>query len=307
MLCYVFLYFVMLCYILIYLFIYIFIYLFIYLRKHFPEELKIFYHNWLIYLSNNKETSNDHFSVFNIDDELLKNFMKSSYFSIKYICIKENETTTKRKARNTGHRSSKRIKLNNEESLISDNSNEDSPNSKSNKSTKYKYIRIVDDDEIEEMILSEEIQYRKKNIDITINSENQIINVGHPPKEPDIYVDSAFNCLKEHQIEGIRFLWKNIIEYKRGCIFAHAMGLGKTLQIIAFLVTLKQTQLSKAIKIPKILTTGRIMIIVPASLLKNWEEEFIKWIPEDQPDILGNIYTIQGKHINKNFLKKKLI
>jgi len=232
-----------------------------------------------------------------MNDELLKDFMKSSYFSIKYLCIKENEKSSKRKSRNSSYGSSKRLKLNEEESDSSDNNSENSSRSKSNKSNKYKYVRIVGDDEIEETILSEKIKYRKKNLDVSINSEKQIINIGHSPKEPDIYIDNAFNCLKEHQIEGIRFLWKNIIDYKRGCIFAHAMGLGKTLQIISFLVTLKQTQLSKAIRIPKILTTGRIMIIVPASLLKNWEEEFIKWMPENQPDILGNIYTIQGKYI----------
>jgi len=267
-------------------------------EKHFPEELKIFYHNWLIYLSNKKENSNEHFSIFKITDELLRDFMKSSYFSIKYICIKEKDKISKRKSRysnNTGL--NKKIKLNEEESSeSSDNNNENSLKSKSTtyKSIKYKYVRVVGDDEIEETILSEKIKFRKKNTDISLNSENQIINVGHPKNEPDIYIDSSFNCLKEHQIEGIRFLWKNVIDYKRGCIFAHAMGLGKTLQIISFLVTLKQTQLSKAIRIPKILTTGRIMIIVPASLLKNWEEEFIKWMPEHQPDILGNIYTIQG-------------
>lgn len=239
----------------------------------------------------------EHFSVFNINDELLKDFMKSSYFSIKYLCVKEKEKITKRKSKGSGNNNNKRIKLNEEESDSSGNNSENSSRSKSNnnRSSKYKYVRIVGDDEIEETILSEKIKYRKKNTDTSINSENQIINIGHSSNEPDIFIDNSFNCLKEHQIEGIRFLWKNIIDYKRGCIFAHAMGLGKTLQIISFLVTLKQTYLSKAIKIPKILTTGRIMIIVPASLLKNWEEEFIKWMPENQPDILGNIYTIQGK------------
>eukprot|EP00833_Pecoramyces_ruminatium_P018797 jgi/Orpsp1_1/1192829/evm.model.d7180000096201.1 len=232
--------------------------------------------------------------------------MKSSYFSIKYLCVKEKEKITKRKSKGSGNNNNKRIKLNEEESDSSGNNSENSSRSKSNnnRSSKYKYVRIVGDDEIEETILSEKIKYRKKNTDISINSENQIINIGHSSNEPDIFIDNSFNCLKEHQIEGIRFLWKNIIDYKRGCIFAHAMGLGKTLQIISFLVTLKQTYLSKAIKIPKILTTGRIMIIVPASLLKNWEEEFIKWMPENQPDILGNIYTIQDGLKRLNTLKK---
>jgi len=232
--------------------------------------------------------------MFKFTDELLKDFMKSSYFSIKYICMKENDKVTKRKPKNSIGGQKKRMRLNGEEEGDSSDNEGSSKNKSTSNKSKSKYVRVVGDDEIEETILSEKVKYRKKNNDISMNAENQIINVGHSKNEPDIYIDSAFNCLKDHQIEGIRFLWKNIIEYKRGCIFAHAMGLGKTLQVISFLVTLKQTYLKKAIKIPKILTTGRIMIIVPASLLKNWEEEFIKWMPEDQPDILGSIFTIQG-------------
>lgn len=54
--------------------------------------------------------------------------------------------------------------------------------------------------------------------------------------------------LKPHQIEGVEFLWNNIfesieaIEKKKarsnGCILAHCMGLGKTLQVISFIHTI---------------------------------------------------------------------
>jgi RAD54-like protein 2 len=48
--------------------------------------------------------------------------------------------------------------------------------------------------------------------------------------------------VKPHQIGGIRFLYDNIVESAArfesslgfGCILAHAMGLGKTLQIVSF-------------------------------------------------------------------------
>jgi len=45
--------------------------------------------------------------------------------------------------------------------------------------------------------------------------------------------------LKDHQIDGVKFLWRNVIETVtrankskgNGCILAHCMGLGKTLQV----------------------------------------------------------------------------
>lgn len=36
--------------------------------------------------------------------------------------------------------------------------------------------------------------------------------------------------LRDHQIEGIRFLWREVVEGRTGCLLAHVMGLGKTMQ-----------------------------------------------------------------------------
>jgi SNF2 family DNA or RNA helicase len=40
--------------------------------------------------------------------------------------------------------------------------------------------------------------------------------------------------IKKHQIEGVRFLWNQIItedKVLQGCLLAHTMGLGKTMQV----------------------------------------------------------------------------
>ncbi|KAL1465223.1 hypothetical protein WDU94_004810, partial [Cyamophila willieti] len=78
------------------------------------------------------------------------------------------------------------------------------------------------------------------------------------------------------QIGGIRFLFDNIIEsterYKTspgfGCILAHSMGLGKTLQIVSFSdIFLRHTE-------------GRTVVcIMPINTLQNWVNEFNMWLP----------------------------
>lgn len=83
--------------------------------------------------------------------------------------------------------------------------------------------------------------------------------------------------LKPHQIEGIKFMYEScygdintIDKYPgSGCILAHCMGLGKTLQLIALLQTL--------IRYPK-LKTCRVVVLCPKSTVYNWFEEFERWL-----------------------------
>lgn len=80
------------------------------------------------------------------------------------------------------------------------------------------------------------------------------------------------------QVEGIRFMFDNIVErvseFERsqgfGCILAHAMGLGKTLQVISFVdIFLRHTPAKK------------VLCIVPINALQNWMTEFDKWVPSE--------------------------
>jgi SNF2 family DNA or RNA helicase len=67
------------------------------------------------------------------------------------------------------------------------------------------------------------------------------LDIDPDTKQRMIQVDPKIAChLKPHQIEGLKFMWDNCFESVKmiqkgkkasGCILAHCMGLGKTLQI----------------------------------------------------------------------------
>ncbi|XP_011062591.1 PREDICTED: uncharacterized protein LOC105150903 isoform X2 [Acromyrmex echinatior] len=108
-----------------------------------------------------------------------------------------------------------------------------------------------------------------------------LINVGHPETEPDVYLaPQVARIIKPHQIGGIRFLFDNIIEtierYKTssgfGCILAHSMGLGKTLQVASFCDIFFRCTTAKT-----------VLCIMPINTLQNWLAEFNMWLPYEDP------------------------
>ena len=80
-------------------------------------------------------------------------------------------------------------------------------------------------------------------------------------------------CLRDYQLKGVQWL---ISLYQNGLngILADQMGLGKTIQTIAFLCHIR----SKGI-------IGPFMVLGPLSTLSNWVSEFQRWAP-DFPVIL---------------------
>lgn len=84
--------------------------------------------------------------------------------------------------------------------------------------------------------------------------------------------------LRPHQVEGVKFLYKcttgQVVPKAFGCIMADEMGLGKTLQCIALLWTLLKQSPQGSVKG----TIQKAVIVCPSSLVRNWANEFDKWL-----------------------------
>lgn len=89
--------------------------------------------------------------------------------------------------------------------------------------------------------------------------------------------------LRPHQRDGVKFMYECVMGLRAsvhtnkahaGCLLAHEMGLGKTLQVIALVWTLlKQSPFKRGMP-----TVKRVIVCVPASLVGNWAGEFKKWL-----------------------------
>uniref|UniRef100_A0A3Q1EUN9 DNA helicase n=1 Tax=Acanthochromis polyacanthus TaxID=80966 RepID=A0A3Q1EUN9_9TELE len=82
--------------------------------------------------------------------------------------------------------------------------------------------------------------------------------------------------LKPHQVDGVQFIWDSCCESVKkansspgsGCILAHCMGLGKTLQVVTFLHTVL---LSRNLKF------RTALVVCPLNTVLNWVSEFKRW------------------------------
>ncbi|MEM7658498.1 MAG: DEAD/DEAH box helicase [Bacteroidota bacterium] len=81
--------------------------------------------------------------------------------------------------------------------------------------------------------------------------------------------------LRPYQKRGYGWLYKND-RIGFGSILADDMGLGKTLQVISFLARLKQE---------KQLDQQQALVVVPTTLLSNWEREIARFAPQLRPHI----------------------
>ncbi|KAI1320826.1 hypothetical protein EDD11_009783 [Mortierella claussenii] len=151
-----------------------------------------------------------------------------------------------------------------------------------------------------------------------------LMNPGHKKTERPVVIPAFLaENLKPHQIDGVRFMWKNVVMFDGGCILAHAMGLGKTFQVVAFVyVLLKEIRdgnkdIPKKLQVLRVVDMkcfigcfwrrffklihngpysddykeGRVLLLMPPIVLENWSTEFQKWIPEHLRDVF-NVYSL---------------
>ncbi|XP_044272177.1 helicase ARIP4-like isoform X2 [Tribolium madens] len=119
-----------------------------------------------------------------------------------------------------------------------------------------------------------------------------VVNIGHPENEPDLFLAPQIaRVIKPHQIGGVRFLYDNVIESTGrfesstgfGCILAHSMGLGKTLQVVCFSdIFLRHTP------------AKTILCIMPINTLQNWMAEFNMWLPTEEA-VATSPLTVHGE------------
>ena len=100
-------------------------------------------------------------------------------------------------------------------------------------------------------------------------NEQDINSIPEDEKWERAFEASELTILKQHQRDGISFMWYNLVRKKVGCILAHAMGLGKTCQILYLIRALQLTNKGK-----------RFVVIATPSLVNTWETEAKKWFPQ---------------------------
>lgn len=103
-----------------------------------------------------------------------------------------------------------------------------------------------------------------------IDIDEKITNLLTGPGSEEIEVPESLNAsLRPYQKTGFSWLVQNL-KYGFGSILADDMGLGKTIQALTAILYLKENDY---------LNNGKILIVVPTSILTNWQKEIEKFTP----------------------------
>ena len=127
-----------------------------------------------------------------------------------------------------------------------------------------------------------------------------VVNPGKEENQEFIYLNPKIGeRIQPHQKDGVQFMWRELTadpENLQGCLLAHTMGLGKTMQVITVLVTIAEAARSANASIrgqvPKPLRTSQTLVLCPPSLVENWYEEFLMWAPDPMEDNVGDVRKV---------------
>ncbi|XP_068456969.1 transcriptional regulator ATRX-like [Clinocottus analis] len=196
----------------------------------------------------------------------------------------------------------------NSEKSSKEDSDEENSDSKGTPKGRKKIRRIIDDENLRaetqealreeqercKRLASREQQMEDRRESIVIEDElsqvvcpittKLILDQDEETKKPLVQVHrNLVTRLKPHQVDGVQFLWDSCCESVKkansspgtGCILAHCMGLGKTLQVVTFLHTVL---LSENLKF------RTALVVCPLNTILNWEAEFKQWQSNMQQD-----------------------
>lgn len=99
--------------------------------------------------------------------------------------------------------------------------------------------------------------------------------------------ESLQKIMRNYQTIGFRWL-KTLDAYHFGGILADDMGLGKTLQVISVILAAKQEK-----------QEGTSLIVSPASLVYNWQEEFARFAPEIKSVVLSGTQSVRAELLER--------
>ncbi|KAG8448192.1 hypothetical protein GDO86_015328 [Hymenochirus boettgeri] len=210
----------------------------------------------------------------------------------------ENQRSYKQKKKR------RRIKVQEDSSDSKNNSgsseDDDDDDSKSPGKGRKKIRRIIKDDKLRtetQNALKEEEERRKRIAErerereklrevVVVESETPVkcpittklvLDENEETKEALVEVHKDMvTKLKPHQVDGVQFMWdcccESVKKTKKdpgsGCILAHCMGLGKTLQVVTFLHT---------VLLSDKLDFSTALVVCPLNTVLNWLNEFEKW------------------------------
>ena len=230
-----------------------------------------------------RSSDDDDFEDLSLRGPRLKRRVKKSVLTSDSDTDSEQEAEVKREVK--GESSS---------SASAENSQEGSPDKTATPGKKRKKIRklITDsklavDTRTAQRLERERMERLKKRAKLVGDSDTKdearlILEQDEETKEVKLEVRrSLVRHIKPHQREGIKFLYNAVVESldetgeRGGAVLAHCMGLGKSLQVIAFIDALLNRQESGV---------SRVLILSPVNTIHNWMNEFNLWIPYSKCD-----------------------